>query len=178
MNISLLRLPADGLAFTHQYSTDELKTTEHEFELEAPPLATGRVERAGMDMRVRGEVKAKLVATCDRCLNEVAIPIAAPFDLIYLPEDPGAGQTGETELHERDLYLAVYENDQINLDDLVLEQLELNLPARVLCREDCQGLCSECGADLNTEQCRCEKPIDPRWQALADLKKKAEQEEN
>ena len=178
MNISLLRLPADGLAFTHQYSPDELETTEHEFELETPPLVTGRVERAGMDMRVRGEVKAKLVAVCDRCLNEVAIPIAAPFDLIYLPEDPGAGQTGETELHERDLDLAVYENDQINLDDLVLEQLELNLPARVLCREDCQGLCSECGADLNAEQCRCEKPIDPRWQALADLKKQAEQEEN
>lgn len=176
MIISLLRLPPDGLAFNHQYSPDELDTTEHEFELEAPPQVTGRVDRVGMDMRVRGEVKARLIATCDRCLNDVVIPVEAPFDLIYLPEDPGAGHTGETELHDRDLDLAVYENDQINLDDLVLEQLELNLPIRVLCREDCQGLCSECGADLNIETCRCEKPVDPRWQALADLKKQSEQD--
>jgi uncharacterized protein len=174
MIISLFRLPADGLTFNHQYSANELDTNEHEFELETPPLVTGRVDRVGMDMRVRGEVKSRLIATCDRCLNEVAFPIEAPFDLIYLPEDPGAGQTGETELHDRDLDLAIYENDQINLDDLVLEQLELNLPARVLCREDCRGLCSECGADLNSEQCRCEKPIDPRWQALNRLKKESE----
>lgn len=176
MIISLLRLPADGLAFNHKYAAGELDTSKHEFELEAPPLVAGRVDRAGMDMRVRGEIKAKLIATCDRCLKEVVIPIEASFDLIYLPEDPGADHAGETELHERDLDLAVYENEQINLDDLVLEQLELNLPSRVLCREDCQGLCSECGADLNLETCRCQKPIDPRWQALADLKKKPEQE--
>jgi uncharacterized protein len=109
-------------------------------------------------------------------LNEVIIPIEAPFDLIYLPEDPAAGKSGETELHNRDLDLAVYENDQINLDDLVLEQLELNLPIRVLCREDCRGLCSECGADLNLEECQCQKPVDSRWQVLADLKNRSERE--
>lgn len=174
MNISLFRLPPDGRAFSHQYSPDELGTSEHEFELKTPPLVTGRVDRAGMDMRVRGEIKSELITTCDRCLNDVVFPIEAPFDLIYLPEDPGAGQGGEMELHERDLALSVYENDQIKLDELVLEQLELNLPIRVLCREDCRGLCSECGADLNAEECRCQKPIDPRWQALADLKKQSD----
>lgn len=177
MIVSLFRLPPDGLVFSHQYSANELDLNEHEFELKSPPSVTGRVDRAGMDMRVRGEVKAELIATCDRCLNEVVVPIKAPFDLIYLPEDPGAGHTGETELHDRDLDLAVYENDQINLDDLVLEQLELSLPARALCRADCRGLCSECGADLNFEQCHCQKPVDPRWQALADLKRSSEQED-
>ena len=177
MNISLFRLPADGLSFNHQYAANELDASEHQFELETPPLVTSRVDRVGMDMRVRGEIKSKLIATCDRCLNEVVLPIEASFDLIYLPEDPRAGHSGETELHDRDLALAVYENDQINLDDLVLEQLELNLPIRVLCREECQGLCSECGADLNSEQCQCQKPIDPRWQALADLKTQSEQED-
>jgi uncharacterized protein len=176
MIISLLRMPPDGLSFHHQYDADELDLSEHEFELETPPLITGRVDRVGMDMRVRGEVKSKVIAICDRCLNEVIIPIEAPFDLLYLPEDPAAGHAGETELHNRDLDLAVYENDQINLDDLVLEQLELNLPSRVLCREDCRGLCSECGADMNLEECQCQKPVDPRWQALADLKNRSERE--
>ena len=175
MLISLLRLPVDGLAFSHQYEADELDTNEHEFELETAPQVTGRVTRSGMDVRVRGEVRATLKAQCDRCLSAVPISIETPFDLIYLPDDPGTGQTGEHEVLDRDLDVATYENEQINLDDLVLEQLELSLPTRVLCREDCQGLCPECGADLNFEQCRCEKPIDPRWQALADLKKSAEE---
>lgn len=120
-------------------------------------------------MRVRGEMKTTLIASCDRCLNDVDIELEAPFDLIYVPVELDSSHSGETELHDRDLDQATYENDQINLDDLVLEQLELSIPSRVLCRDDCRGLCSECGADLNFEQCQCEKSIDPRWQALADL---------
>ncbi len=171
MIIQLSRMHADGLAFSHQYTSDELDVSEREFELEILPQVTGRVDRAGMDMRVRGEIKSGLVTQCDRCLNDVHIPVDAPFDLIYVPGDPGEGQSGERELHDRDLDLAIYENDQINLDDLVIEQLELSLPMHVLCRQDCSGLCTVCGTDLNVEQCRCEKTIDPRWQALADLKK-------
>ncbi|MBL8186989.1 MAG: DUF177 domain-containing protein [Acidobacteria bacterium] len=176
MFISLSRLPADGLPFNHQYAEGELDTSEHEFEIVSLPEVTGRVDRAGMDMRVRGTVKSALITTCDRCLADVQVPVDAPFDLIYVPEDPGANHVGETELHDRDLDLVVYENEQINVDDLVLEQLELSLPTRVLCREECRGLCSQCGADLNFEQCQCQKPIDPRWQALADLKNSSEDE--
>ncbi len=175
MNISLVRMPPDGLVFKHQYKAGELDIRDYDFILQEPPLVSGRVDRAGLDMRVRGEVRAKLSATCDRCLNEVAIPVGIPFDLLYAPGDPGAGHTGEHELHDRDLDFAVYENDQINLDDLVLEQLELSLPGRVLCREDCRGLCPQCGADLNVEQCNCKPEIDPRWQALADLKSELEE---
>lgn len=169
MFISLSRLPADGLAFNHQYAANELDISEHEFELAGFPLVSGRVDRAGMDMRVRGTVKSALVVTCDRCLTEIEVQVDAPFDLIYVPEDPASELAGETELHDRDLDLVFYQNEQINVDDLVLEQLELSLPTRVLCKEDCRGLCSQCGADLNIEQCQCRKPIDPRWQALADL---------
>jgi uncharacterized protein len=107
-------------------------------------------------------------------LKKVSIPIEIPFDLFYAPADPGAGQTGERELHERDLDFAVFENEQIDLDELVLEQLELSLPSRVLCSEECRGLCPQCGADLNVEQCNCKPQIDPRWQALADLKAESE----
>lgn len=176
MFISLSRLPADGLSFHHQYAAGELDTSGHEFEIVSLPEVTGRVDRAGMDMRVRGTVKSALIVACDRCLTDVTIPVDAPFDLIYVPEDPGANHVGETELHDRDLDLVVYENEQINVDDLALEQLELSLPTRALCREDCRGLCSQCGADLNFEQCKCQKPIDPRWQALADLKDSSEEE--
>jgi DUF177 domain-containing protein len=174
MFISLVRMPADGLRFEHQYQAGELDTRGFDFELQGPVSVTGRVDRAGMDMRLRGEIKASLVAPCDRCLREVPLSLDIPFDLLYAPEDPGANRTGEIELQERDLDFSVYQNDEIDLDELVLEQLELSLPSRVLCREDCQGLCPQCGADLNTEKCNCPENIDPRWQALADLKEEAE----
>jgi uncharacterized protein len=173
MIISLVRLPSDGLRFQHQYEARELDLSERGFEFEQPPLITGRVDRVGIEMRVRGEIKAALVVPCDRCVNDVHLPLEIPFDLLYTPQQD-SNQTGEIELHDRDLDVAFYDNEEIDLDELVLEQLELSLPIRVLCREDCRGLCSECGADLNVEQCQCEKPIDPRWQALADLKAQQE----
>ncbi|MGE0133269.1 MAG: DUF177 domain-containing protein [Blastocatellales bacterium] len=176
MIISLARMPTDGLVFKHQYKAGELDARAYDFELEEPPLVAGRATRAGHDMRLRGEIKASISAPCDRCLNEVAIPVEIPFDLFYAPADPGAGHAGEHELRERDLDFAVYENDQIDLDELILEQLELSLPSRVLCREECLGLCPQCGSDLNVEQCACKPEIDSRWQVLADLK--AEMEEN
>lgn len=174
MIISLTRMPADGLIFKHQYKAGELDARDFDFELEDPPSVTGRIDRAGLDMRARGEISAKIVAPCDRCLKEVSIRVEIPFDLIYASGDPGAGHTGEHELRERDLDFAVYENDQIDLDELILEQLELSLPGRVLCREECRGLCPQCGADLNIERCDCAAQVDPRWQALADLKARME----
>lgn len=173
MIISLVRLPADGLRFAHQYEARELDLADREFEFKRAPQVAGRVDRVGMEMRLRGEIKAALLVSCDRCVNDVDLPLEIPFDLLYTPQEV-SNQIGEIELHDRDLDVAFYDNEEINLDELVLEQLELSLPIRVLCREDCRGLCAECGADLNLEQCQCTKPLDPRWQALADLKAQQE----
>ncbi|HKX30988.1 MAG TPA: DUF177 domain-containing protein [Blastocatellia bacterium] len=140
-----------------------------------PPLVSGRLDRTGMDVRLRGELKAVLTAPCDRCLKNVPLTLDLPLDLLYAAADPIGDRPVEVELQARDLDIAVYENDEINLDEMVLEQLELNLPSRRLCREECRGLCPQCGADLNLESCRCQKPIDPRWQALADLAEKTEE---
>ncbi len=76
------------------------------------------------------------------------------------------------ELQKDDLIRSVYEGDAVDLDELVREQILLALPTRTLCREECKGLCPECGANLNAGECDCaQKEIDPRWAALADLKK-------
>ena len=155
MKISLVRMPVDGLRFEHQYQAGELDTRIFDFEVQAPPLVTGRVDRVGMDMRMRGEIKAQIAIACARCLKQVPISIALAFDLLYAPEDPGGSRTGEVELNARELEFSVYERDEIDLDALVLEQLELELPSRALCRADCQGLCPQCGIDLNSEQCSC-----------------------
>lgn len=169
MLIVLTRLPEDGLKFEHQYAADELDLSNHELDLPQPPFIKGRVTNLGQEMRVKGNLTATLAATCDRCLETVILPLATDFDLYYLPADYDANKTGETELLERDLDFSYYENERIDVDELVMEQLELSLPTRILCSEACKGLCQQCGTNLNFESCNCQPPVDPRWQALADL---------
>lgn len=67
-----------------------------------------------------------------------------------------------------DLYVQV-DNMRLNVDELVSEDIWLAIPARFLCKEDCKGLCSQCGQDLNEGTCSCEKAIDPRLSALTQL---------
>ena len=170
MLIGLTQLPTDGLGFEHQYAVAELDLSQHEFRFLQTPLVKGRVKAIELEMQVKGTIAAELEAECDRCLEAVTLPIDKAFDLFYLPEKTQAGQGGEIELLERELDVSFYRDDRIDLDELTLEQLELSLPLRILCREDCHGLCAQCGTNLNLEQCTCQPEIDSRWQALADLK--------
>lgn len=74
------------------------------------------------------------------------------------------------ELAEDDLDLYGYENEQVDLTPLFRDQVILAVPFAPLCREDCKGLCPQCGADRNRETCDCKPPVDPRWAALQNLK--------
>ncbi len=170
MLLVLTHIPADGLKFEHQYQENELDLSQYEFSLLVPPLVAGRVTNIAQEMRVQGNLRATMAAECDRCLEPVTLPLVKEFDLYYLPTVAHADKSGETELLERDLDFSFYQNERIELDELVLEQLELSLPIRILCQEECKGLCPQCGTDLNIESCDCPPPIDVRWQALAELK--------
>ena len=78
--------------------------------------------------------------------------------------------TNQVELNESDMQLSVFDGEAIDLDDLVREQILLTLPSRVLCEDDCKGLCPVCGSDRNIVSCQCEtNEIDPRWKALREL---------
>ena len=68
---------------------------------------------------------------------------------------------------DNDDYILV-EDMKLDIEQLTLEDIYLALPGKFLCKEDCKGLCSECGANLNESSCDCKKPIDPRWAALFD----------
>ena len=63
----------------------------------------------------------------------------------------------------------------LETDPILIEQLQLNVPMKPLCRVDCKGLCPECGAELNAGACPCgETKVDPRWGTLAALKSRLE----
>lgn len=63
----------------------------------------------------------------------------------------------------------VLDGVRLDMDSLVSEDIYLALPTRFLCKDDCKGLCSICGVDLNEQQCNCQAPSDPRWDVLKDM---------
>ena len=76
----------------------------------------------------------------------------------------------EPALSAEDLDVFAYDGERIDIEPLFREQFVRFVPYAPLCAEDCKGLCSQCGIDLNSGTCSCEKPIDPRLAALKGLK--------
>ena len=121
------------------------------------------------DIRIRGTLDTRMEVACARCLESVSQPIDASFDLIFRPagadldNSDRAISTSETEI-------GYYEGDGLLLEDVQREQILLALPAKNLCREDCKGLCPECGRNRNTDPCDCAAAsTDPRWNQLKAL---------
>jgi len=110
---------------------------------------------------VQGTVTAPWVGTCRRC----AEPVSGEL-LIPVHERFGDARAGTTE--DEDFYPIV--DDDIDLGPLVRDAVVLELPMAPLCREDCAGLCPQCGADRNEGDCGCVAPRDPRWANLDVLR--------
>jgi len=124
------------------------------------------------DIRVLGEFSTEIEARCARCIEPVPTKIGGDFDLLYRPLGIDAGKD-ERSISEAETEIGYYSGDGIELEDVLREQVLLALPAKIVCSENCRGLCARCGKNLNVESCACEaEPPDPRWAALADLKNK------
>lgn len=140
----------------------------HEFRLAEPLDVDLRCYRAGEEIYFAGSCSTVMEATCARCLEIFAQPLAAPFEFVLTPAQPA---DGKQELHTDDLALSSYEGDEIDLAPLVGEQVILALPTRAVCREACKGLCPRCGTNLNLETCACRPgPTDPRFAVLANAR--------
>jgi DUF177 domain-containing protein len=121
--------------------------------------------------RVAGQLTGELELMCSRCLEPFTLPVVADFDLRYVPRTENAGE-GEREVEEDDLSTSFYDNDEIDLLQLMMEQFQLVLPMKPLCIETCKGLCPQCGTNLNTGACDCsQKWEDPRFAALRAIKR-------
>ena len=123
-----------------------------------------------------GTFKGNLHVACSRCVNDVNLVLDEKLTVTFMPpgelpaeDDNTAGEDG-AEVQTEDLDLFPFDGDKIDLEPLFREQFVLAIPYAPLCREDCKGLCSQCGNDLNSGTCGCEKPIDPRLAALKGLK--------
>jgi len=105
---------------------------------------------------------------CDRCCAAFTRRIRGQVKTLYTREKVKSGA-----LDRSDIRVIPAGANELNLSADLIDILLLALPAKILCREDCAGLCPVCGADLNSTSCGCGgREPDPRWDALQKLKRK------
>ncbi len=127
------------------------------------PVSTEiRIIRKEDKVIVKGRVNAILEIECSRCLSFYPHKIDSSFDLILYPEEDYEFED-EKELTEEDVNTIFFKDGIIDIDGIILDQINLSIPYKPLCSEDCKGLCPVCGKNLNEGPCGCEtKKSDPR----------------
>jgi uncharacterized protein len=123
-----------------------------------------RVTKILREITVCGNVWFSIESSCARCLRTVDSIFTPEVKLTLLPEQIHYE-------HHEDVNYQTYAGDEFDLGDYLREVIAMSLPFKVLCREECRGLCPYCGADLNLEGCSCmDDWVDPRFAALRNLK--------
>jgi uncharacterized protein len=129
----------------------------------------GETFREGTKVHLRGTIATDVRVECARCAEPLTRHLDIPFEDVFVN---AAEETNEKDLEVEgsDLDEQLVIGNEIDLTETIREQILLNLPEQVLCKEDCKGLCPQCGANRNLLDCDCGKEdIDPRWAALKDL---------
>ena len=169
MRIELENLEGSKGDFAHVYQPEDLNPVDERVSLIAPAAVNGKVRLSGNEVFVNGHIDTRAQVECDRCLKPVELPVNVDFTLEYISgSEYEASQTAA--LTEEEMSVSVFDGGAIDVDEIVKEQVLLAVPTRMLCREDCKGICPDCGIDRNTGECDCvTNDIDPRWAALKNL---------
>lgn len=133
----------------------------------------GEVARIDSGFLLTAQLNYSQTLECPRCLGPSPAEIESEIRLLIQPHSKEP-VVGELELEESDLGVLYLEGEILDTDPILLEQIQLNVPMRQLCRPDCAGLCPQCGSDRNVEFCECEEVVDPRWASLTELRDRLE----
>lgn len=170
MIVDLVSVGNEPYPFAFAVEPGEIDLDTEGVRLVGGVVVKGELVKHAAETVVTGDIKAPLEIDCTRCLAPIERVLDTGFHASLIATEMLTSER-EVQLDEKELDTDVIDGDKIDLTDLVREQVLLNLPEQVYCREDCKGLCPTCGTDLNTNECDCGKEeIDPRWSALKDLK--------
>lgn len=133
-----------------------------------PVTLSLKLTNAETRILVQGTAGATVTVECARCNEDFALPLQVELEENFVQEDsPEADVKGIDEYE-----ILTYKEDRVMLDEMLRQNFLAAIPMQPICRDgQCQGMCDQCGANLNTETCDCEKEeIDPRWARLSELK--------
>lgn len=173
MQLDLTRYRQPLGHFSRTFQPEEVAEAVDAYRIVEPVTLSFEVHKDKARFRLVGTVVTELELPCSRCLEAFRLPVNSTFDLRYHPTSE-MSRDEEREVEEDDLGTSYYQDDQIDLTELLREQFYLVLPMKPLCEEGCKGLCPQCGTNLNTGSCSCAAEWeDPRLAPLRQLKKES-----
>jgi uncharacterized protein len=170
MFLDVKELALHKLRLHQRYAPGAVDYHTRDFRQIDPLEVRATAEMVDSEIRVSGELHTRVEMACARCLEPVVEELTRDFDLYYRPMQ-SISREEEVRLKVDDTEIAFFEGDGLFLTDVLAEQVLLAIPMKIICRSDCKGLCPHCGANLNSDECRCESHVgDPRMAPLARLK--------
>ena len=164
----LIRREIDKIDLNFSQKIDTINYCDNSYKLTSPINVNGKVSNTNKGLYLDIDVDFTILDNCARCLDEVEVPIEYSIEGFLVKEG-----FDEDEFEEDDAF--IYDGKELNLISIIEQTLDFNIPARILCSDDCEGLCHECGANLNKQECSCsenandEEIIDPRFAKLKDI---------
>lgn len=158
LNLSaIIEVPGSSVPFRCELETEGLDFPSVRAYLQKP-YAEGCVYNEAGILRLEGTLTADMLCVCDRCGEEFESLKEMELDATIVEENP-----------EDDPSLFTLQGNEIDLDEILSTCFILDMETKFLCREDCKGLCPQCGKNLNLGACGCRKPRDPRFAVLEQL---------
>ena len=168
MEVNVSQLLKSSIGSVREYEIDEL-TDVLGIGVSTEIKGTVKFTRTHRGILVQGTLSTRIPVECSRCLEVFDCPIIIHLEEEFFPIiDVNSG--GPIEIPDEPGSFTIDEHHLLDLSEAIRQNALLAVPMKPLCREDCAGLCQECGKDLNQGQCDCNIPeIDPRWAKLIKL---------
>lgn len=166
INLSeLLTVPGKSMTYTQPVEMEQFHGPAADYPVtEKQPAELTITHTEKKKLRLEGKAHLTLLMPCDRCLEPVPVPFSLPLSEEL---DLETGDEEGAEEQEEHPYIQEY---LLDVDQLITNELMVNLPMKVLCREDCKGICPRCGQNLNHGDCGCDRVApDPRMVAIQDI---------
>jgi uncharacterized protein len=176
MDLNLEQAFEEPVDLSHEFDVPSERLEREELLSMGPVSFQGRLQKADAGFVLSGQLRFGGTVACARCLGPVPFEkdetvswVFAPAHIKPLHERADRPDEDDAELEAGDLDVIYYDDLTLPFDPLIEEQLQLEMPMKALCRDDCRGLCPQCGNDRNVSACSCVEPADTRWSALQAL---------
>ncbi|BDF71086.1 hypothetical protein CE91St41_16870 [Oscillospiraceae bacterium] len=155
----MIHVPGASLPFDFRLDLSGLEFYG-ERPLTRPVQVSGTVRNMADALVLEGRAQTVMDVHCDRCLKPFSKQLDVPVSTLMAEE---------LQNEENEDEIVLLENGEVDLEEVFTTAVVLSMDMQNLCSEDCKGLCSGCGVNLNEEPCRCKQEVDPRLAALAQL---------
>ena len=156
----IINRPGESISFSERVDLSDLRYGTS-YPVSEPVLAVGTVRNTADVLIMKGTITTCLHGVCDRCAADFTRDVEIPIDVVLVDELPNE--------ENEDEWVFPLEGDAADLEDIVRTVFVLNMDSKLLCKPGCKGICCRCGRNLNSQQCTCQKEVDPRFAALRQL---------